>query len=98
MNAHTKALKIATEIGKPENADMIARQLLAKSHEVNEAAKRAARECNVCGSTVYVKGYDCFPCEVAYDAPVRNTGDLAAAIGRVLELQIDAERSGVRHD
>lgn len=48
--------------------------------------------CNVCGSTVYVKGYDCFPCEVAFDAPVRNTGDLAAAIGRVLELQIDAER------
>lgn len=98
MNAPTKALKLATEIGKPERQPFIERQLLAKAHEINESAKRAARECNVCGSTVYVKGYDCFPCEVAYDAPVRNTGDLAAAIGRVLELQIDAERSGVRHD
>lgn len=89
---HPRAIQIATEIGKPENVDLIARQLLAKAHQINESAKRAARECNTCGSTVYVKGYDCFPCEVAFDAPVRNTGNLAAAIGRALELQIDAER------
>lgn len=38
MNAHTKALKIATEIDKPENADMIARQLLAKSFDANRQA------------------------------------------------------------
>jgi hypothetical protein len=92
MNAHSKALKIADEAGVPQNVDMIERQLVAKAHQINESAKRAARECNTCGSTVYVKGYDCFPCEVAFDAPVRNTGNLAAAIGRALELQIDAER------
>ena len=93
MTIHTNlAQQIADEIGKPANAGFVERQLLAKAHQINESAKRAARECNTCGSTVYVKGYDCFPCEVAYDAPVRNTGDLAAAIGRALELQIDAER------
>lgn len=38
MNAHTKAIQIATEAGAPDNAPMIERQLLAKAFEANRAA------------------------------------------------------------
>jgi hypothetical protein len=49
--------------------------------------------CNVCGNTVEVRGYDCWACECAYNTDVRDTAALAAAIGRVLELQMAAERA-----
>jgi hypothetical protein len=48
--------------------------------------------CNVCGNIIEVRGYDCWACESAYDAPVRDTAALAAAIGRALEMQMDRER------
>ena len=48
--------------------------------------------CILCGNTIEVRGYDCWACESAYDAPVRDTAALAAAIGRALELQMDRER------
>lgn len=43
MNAHTKSLKLATEIGKPERADFIERQPVAKQdlaqlYQINRAA------------------------------------------------------------
>lgn len=38
MNTHSKSLKIATEIGKPERQPFIERQLLAKAFEANRAA------------------------------------------------------------
>lgn len=50
------------------------------------------RGCDVCGNTVIVRGYDCWACETAFDTDVRDTGALASAIGRALELQMDAER------
>lgn len=73
---------------------------LRAAHTANRAAIKNAlpcgiagpRGCDVCGNTVVVRGYDCWACESAHDAPVRNTADLASVIGRALELQMDAER------
>lgn len=48
--------------------------------------------CNVCGNTIEVRGYDCWACESAFNAPVRDTAALAAAISRALELHMDRER------
>ncbi len=48
--------------------------------------------CILCGNTIEVRGYDCWACECAYNTDVRDTTALAAAIGRALELQMDAER------
>lgn len=100
MNAlTTKAHQIAAEAGAPHNAPMIEAQLV-RSFNANRAAIKNAlpcgiagpRGCDVCGNTVEVRGYDCWACETAFDAPVRNTADLASVIGRALELQMDAER------
>lgn len=73
---------------------------LQQAHAVNRAAIRHAMDfgiakpsgCDRCGNTVVIRGYDCWACESAHGAPVRNTVDLASAIGRALELQMDAER------
>lgn len=78
------------------NAPLTTEQLF----NANRAAIRRVMECGIakpsgcdrCGNTVEVRGYDCWACESAHDAPVRNTADLASAIGRALELQMDAER------
>lgn len=48
--------------------------------------------CEVCGNVIEVRGYDCWACESAHNAPVRNTVDLASVIGRALELQMDKEQ------
>lgn len=56
------------------------------------ASRAGPRGCDVCGNTVVVRGYDCWACETAYNTDVRDTGALASAIGRALELQMDAER------
>lgn len=73
---------------------------LRAAHTANRAAIKNAlpcgiagpRGCDVCGNTVVVRGYDCWACETAFNTDVRDTGALASAIGRVLELQMDAER------
>ena len=73
---------------------------LRAAHDANRAAIRPAMDfgvakpsgCDVCGNTVVVRGYDCWACETAYNTDVRDTGALASAIGRALELQMDAER------
>lgn len=73
---------------------------LRAAHTANRAAIKNAlpcgiagpRGCDVCGNTVVVRGYDCWACETAFNTDVRDTGALASAIGRALELQMDAER------
>jgi len=74
---------------------------LRAAHDANRAAIKNAlpcgiagpRGCNVCCNTVVVRGYDCWACETAYNAPVRRTEDLASQIARILELQVAAEKS-----
>lgn len=98
MNAHSKAIHIATEIGKPDRASFIERQLLAKSFAANRAAIDAATlsqgvalsgiagpaGCDLCGNTVEVRGYDCWACESAYNAPVSDTTALAVKLAALL--------------
>jgi hypothetical protein len=48
--------------------------------------------CAVCGNTVEVRGYDCWACESAFDAPVRDTSALAAMLAHALEMRAIAER------
>lgn len=78
------------------NAHVTTEQLF----NANRAAIRHAMDfgvakpsgCDRCGNTVVIRGYDCWACETAFDTDVRDTAALASAIGRALELQMDAER------
>ncbi len=40
--------------------------------------------CTLCGNTVEVRGYDCWACESAFNAPVTNTTALAVKLADVL--------------
>ena len=40
--------------------------------------------CTLCGNTIEVRGYDCWACECAYDAPVDDTTALAAKLADAL--------------
>lgn len=50
--------------------------------------------CILCGNIIEVRGYDCWACEVAYDAPVRDTAALAAMLAHALEMRV-AHEGGV---
>lgn len=41
--------------------------------------------CVLCGNTVEVKGYDCWACESAFNAPVDDTTALAVKLAEALE-------------
>jgi len=72
-----------------------------EAYRINERAKAAAlphgiagpHGCEDCGNTVVIRGYDCWACETAFDAPVRDTAALAANMARALVIQMAAERS-----
>jgi hypothetical protein len=50
--------------------------------------------CNVCGNIIEVRGYDCWACESAFNAPVRDTAALAAMLAHALEMRV-AHEGGV---
>ena len=50
--------------------------------------------CNVCGNVIEVHGYDCWACECAENAPVRDTAALAAMLAHALEMRV-AHEGGV---
>lgn len=47
--------------------------------------------CNECGNTIEVRGHDCWACESAFDAPVRDKAALAIRLADALAEQIVAE-------
>lgn len=47
--------------------------------------------CEVCGNVIEVRGYDCWACEIAHDAPVNDTAALAVRLAMALSEQIVAE-------
>lgn len=47
--------------------------------------------CDICGNTIQVRGYDCWACESAYDAPVCDTAALAAMLAHALEMRVAHE-------
>lgn len=75
---------------------------LQEAFEANRAAIRRALPtgiaspdgCNVCGNTIEVRGYDCWACESAFNAPVRDTAALAAMLAHALEMRV-AHEGGV---
>lgn len=72
---------------------------LTKSYTANRAAIDAASlskgvatsgiagpdGCILCGNTVVVKGYDCWACESAFNAPVDDITALAVKLAEALE-------------
>ena len=50
--------------------------------------------CVLCGNTVEVRGYDCWACESAFNAPLDDTTGLAVKMAEALADIL----SGVRHD
>lgn len=75
---------------------------LKTAFDANRAAIRRALPtgiaspdgCNECGNTIEVRGYDCWACESAFNAPVDDTTALAAKLADALADIL----SGVRHD
>lgn len=47
--------------------------------------------CILCGNTIEVRGYDCWACESAYNAPVADTSGLAETLAVALAKQIASE-------
>lgn len=75
------------------NADRAAiKNALTFDHLNRHGSLAGPDGCEVCGLTVEMTGWDCFACENAFNAEVRDTAGLAVRIARAVEAQMDAER------
>jgi len=65
---------------------------LQTAFDANRAAIRRALPtgiagpdgCNDCGNTIVIRGYDCWACESAFDAPLDDTTGLAVKLADAL--------------
>ncbi|MBB6424983.1 hypothetical protein [Sphingopyxis sp. JAI128] len=60
-------------------------QLAGLSKGVAHSGIAGPDGCILCGNTVVVRGYDCWACESAFDAPVDDTTALAVMLAEALE-------------
>lgn len=79
MNAITPALRESFE----RNRAAIDTALLSKG--VAHSGIAGPDGCILCGNTIVVRGYDCWACESAFDAPVDDTTALAVKLAEALE-------------